>query len=341
MGQVSPAFARVFDPVKDDKNSVFTSLTQHEQAIVRTVGMVSPSVVSVFVRTSSNVSATSTRQDTSAASGFIVAGDIVVTNKHVVQVDPSKIFVLYAGKEYKATVLATDPVHDIALLTFGASGLPKVGLAVSDDVFIGQTVVAIGNPLGLANTVTVGVLSAVDRTIRARNGSGFEELTGIYQTDAAINPGNSGGPLLNTRGEVIGVNTAMGQGAENIGFAIPIRVVRKALSSFTTTGEISQPFFGVQFEMVTPELQAFEGLRYPYGALLRDIVVDSPAAKAGLRVGDLVLKVGSETLRSISLDQVIQKYDKGVIVMVLFWRPDTADSSRGSLQRVRVRLGAR
>jgi len=172
-------------------------------------------------------------------SGFVVSSDgLIVTNKHVVLDEQAQYTVLTNdGKKYPATVLARDPVQDVAIIKIDANNLSVVKLGDSDSVKIGQTVIAIGNALGeFRNTVSAGIISGLMRTLTAGGGGFSEELDEVIQTDAAINPGNSGGPLLNLYGEVIGVNTAMAQGAENIAFAIPVNKIKKDIDGVKGEG---------------------------------------------------------------------------------------------------------
>lgn len=175
------------------------------------------------------------RQQVSAGSGFVVSSDgLIVTNKHVVDIEQADFTVLTSdGKKYLAKILAKDPVHDLAVLRISGNNFPVLKLGNSEQLQIGQTVIAIGNALGeFNNTVSKGVISGLSRSIVASSGSSSEKLEQLIQTDAAINPGNSGGPLLNLNGEVIGINTAIAQGAQNIGFAIPVNQVKNMISSF-------------------------------------------------------------------------------------------------------------
>ena len=176
------------------------------------------------------------RQQVSAGSGFVVSSDgLVVTNKHVVDIDKADFTVITKdGKKYSAKILAKDPMHDFAVLKISGGKFPTLNLGDSDKLQIGQTVIAIGNALGeFSNTVSRGVISGLSRSIVASSGSSSERLEQLIQTDAAINPGNSGGPLLNLNGEVIGINTAIAQGAQNIGFAIPVNQIKEAIANKT------------------------------------------------------------------------------------------------------------
>ncbi len=189
------------------------------------------------------------KQKVGGGTGFIVSSDgLIVTNKHVVS-DKDAEYTVYLsdGKKYKAKVLAVHPVDDLALIKINASGLPTLKLGDSDKIKLGQFVLAIGNALAeFQNTVSFGVISGLKRSITASDESGgVERLEDLIQTDAAINFGNSGGPLINLRGEVIGINTAIAGGAENIGFAIPVNRVKKMIDEFRQRGKIEIPFLGV------------------------------------------------------------------------------------------------
>src|SRR3989338_9731642 len=243
----------------------------------------------------------------SSGSGFFVSSDgFLLTNRHVVE-DPSAEYsiIMNDQKKLKVKVVARDSVNDMAVLK--ASGAPPTGgftpisLGDSDAVSIGQTAIAIGNALGeFQNTVSVGVISGLRRTLVASGAaSGPEELSEVLQTDAAINPGNSGGPILNLKGEVIGLNTAIAQGAENIGFAIPINQLKRALEEAKTSGKIVYPYIGVRYVLITAELKEKAKLPVNYGALVvagqsgePAVLLNSPASKAGIKEEDIILEFG-------------------------------------------------
>ncbi len=248
---------------------------------------------------------TSELQEVGGGSGFIISPDgLVLTNKHVVT-DTAASYTVFTndGKKYAATVLARDPLRDLAILRIQASGLPAARLGDSGGLSLGQTAIAIGNALGeFRNTVSVGSVSGLSRTVTA-SGSGMSEtISGLIQTDAAINPGNSGGPLLNLRGEVIGINTAIASGAQNIGFAIPINDAKQDIDSVLTSGRIRLPYLGVRYLLLTPALAAERRLSVDHGALLAPtsqgpaVEAGSPAASAGLRAGDIVLAVNAQDI---------------------------------------------
>ncbi|MDP3784558.1 MAG: trypsin-like peptidase domain-containing protein [bacterium] len=242
------------------------------------------------------------KRQISAGTGFFLTSDgILATNRHVVEdTEAEYSIIMNDGRKLLAKVLARDPVQDVAILKVEGNNFSFVPLGNSDNLQVGQTVVAIGNALGeFQNTVSVGVISGLRRTIMASgSSSGPERLQQVIQTDAAINPGNSGGPLLDLRGRAIGINTAMAQGAENVGFALPINVVKKALTDVKTSGRIIYPFLGVRYIIITPGLEQERKLPVGYGALLAAsgsepaVLPASPGEKAGLKDGDIVLEFG-------------------------------------------------
>jgi S1-C subfamily serine protease len=241
-------------------------------------------------------------------SGFIITSDgYIVTNKHVV-VDEEADYTVMLNDEskYEAEVIARDPATDFAVLKIEAENLPTIELGNSDEVKVGQTVIAIGNALGeFRNTVSAGVVSGLSRSITAGSlGFKSEQLVGVIQTDASINHGNSGGPLLNLKGEVIGINTAIAQGAQNIGFAIPVNEVKSSIESVKTSGKIIRPWLGVRYVMINEEIAEANKLAVNYGALIvrgenrTDLAVipGSPADKAGLVENDIILEVNQEKI---------------------------------------------
>jgi S1-C subfamily serine protease len=263
-------------------------------------------------------------QKVGGGSGFLISADgLILTNKHVVN-DPKASYTVFTndGKKHEAKVLARDPVQDLAVIQIQGRTFPTVELGDSDTVELGQTAIAIGNPLGeFRNTVSVGVISGLARTVTAAGGGKVETIAGVLQTDAAINPGNSGGPLLNLRGEVVGINTAIASGAQNIGFAIPINQAKRDIASVKRTGEIQTPFLGVRYVLVTPELQKKQNLPVDYGALVRGgedgpgVTPGSPAARAGILAEDIITAVNGEKVSvEKPLVSLIAKYDVGAKV---------------------------
>lgn len=287
-------------------------IVNEESVVTKTVEDVSPSVVTVSIETPQRQvlqfdifrglqKRTEGGSQQDIGSGFIVSADgLIVTNKHVVADKNSTYKVVTSDdKEYEVKDIARDPANDIAVLKIDATGLKPIPLGASDNLKVGQFVVAIGTALGeFRQTVTTGVVSGLGRGITA--GSAFEgfveQLDDVIQTDAAINPGNSGGPLLNSLGQVIGINVAVAQGAENIGFAIPVDTVKKSLNQYQSTGHFTQkPFLGVEYQMITQRAALLQEV--PQGALVTNIVEGSPAQKAGIQVDDIIVKIDDEALK--------------------------------------------
>ncbi|EKD56969.1 MAG: protease Do [uncultured bacterium] len=297
---------------------------EESSAIIDSVKKVSPAVVSIS--TSDNVTDFFGRtiEEKGGGTGFIITNDgMIVTNKHVVESDSATYTVFTSdGKDYLAKIIAKDAFNDLAVIKIEASGLPTVELGDSDNIEIGQWVVAIGNALGeFSNTVTVGVISATERQITATGGSGLtENLAGLLQTDTAINSGNSGGPLINIKGQVIGINTAVAGNAQNIGFAIPINSAKKAIDSIKKSGKISRPMMGVRYVPITKEIAKANQLSVDYGIwVLRGtsrsdvaVVPGSPADKAGIVENDIITAINGDNItEKQTLLQILQKYNVG------------------------------
>ncbi len=264
------------------------------------------------------------KQDIGGGSGFIVSADgLIVTNKHVVDQDGADYTVfLNDGTKYSAQVVAKDPVNDIAVIKIDAHNLPFLQFADSSSLQVGQTAIAIGNALGeFRNTVSTGVISGLSRSITAGDDLGQpEQLDEVLQTDAAINPGNSGGPLLNLGGDVVGVNVAIAQGSQNIGFALPANIVKTVVASVEKTGKISRAYLGVRYTDITPEIQKANNLSVDYGVLVlrgqnpEDLAVipGSPANKAGIVEGDIILEAdGIKLDGTTSLASLVAKKQPG------------------------------
>ncbi|MER3495175.1 MAG: serine protease [Mastigocladus sp. ERB_26_2] len=240
-------------------------------------------------------------------SGFIISGDgRILTNAHVVDGADTVKVTLKDGRSYNGRVLGKDELTDVAVVKIEANNLPTLAMGNSEQLQPGQLAIAIGNPLGLDNTVTTGIISAT-----GRNGNligATDKRVDYIQTDAAINPGNSGGPLLNDRGQVIGMNTAIIQGAQGIGFAIPINTAQRIADQLITTGRAQHPYLGIQMIGLTPELRESLNsdpnsnltVNEDRGVLVVRVMPNSPAARAGIRAGDVIQRVNGETVTDAS-----------------------------------------
>ena len=239
-------------------------------------------------------------------SGVIIRSDgLILTNNHVIA-DATKIEVtLSNGKTYKGEVLGTDPTSDLALVKINATDLPAATLGDSSKAKVGEFVIAIGNPYGLDHTVTLGVISAVERNID----TGDSTMYGVIQTDAAINPGNSGGPLVNLKGEVIGINTMIYQNAQGLGFAVSSNTAKRVIDSILKTGSVKWPYLGVKVTTMTQELANAYNIKYTEGAFVADVVVGSPAYIAGIRKYDIITAVNDKAIKtSDDLISTIRNY---------------------------------
>jgi serine protease Do len=272
-------------------------------------------------------------QQVGGGTGFVITADgLILTNRHVVNDAEAEFEVaLQDGTRHKATVLARDAVLDLAVLKIEATALTPVEFGDSDGLQIGETVIAIGNALSeYRNTVTKGVVSGVNRRVVAGGADGFAEvIEEAIQTDAAINPGNSGGPLIDLRGKVIGINTAVNREGQSLGFAIPVNAARIVVESVKANGRIVRPWIGIRYVLVNEAMAEAKGLKRDYGALISKgarpedaaIVAGSPAEKAGLKDGDVVLEVdGVRVDLEHSLAGVIGKKRAGDIVMLKILR---------------------
>ncbi len=270
--------------------------------------------------------ATPQYQETGAGSGFFITSDgLILTNKHVVADTSAKYTVLTSdGKQYDAKVVATDPINDLALVKIQITNAPTLKFADSSKIQIGQRVIAIGNSLGeYSNTVTTGIVSGIGRNVTAGGEGTSEQLEGVIQTDAAINPGNSGGPLLNVYGQVIGVNTAIDQQGQLVGFAIPSNDASQAISSYNKNGKIISPYLGVRYVEITPAVKEQNKLPVDNGALIvtgtdqngnvtPGVVPGSAADKAGLKNNDIIVSVNGVAIdQTHSLSEIVRTYSPG------------------------------
>ncbi|MDY0060716.1 MAG: trypsin-like peptidase domain-containing protein [Myxococcota bacterium] len=300
------------------------------------VARVAPAVVSINVRSLEEPIADSPeveswlrwyrgrRQDIDIGSGFILSEDgYLVTNAHLVEKAARILVRLADDRELPATVVGLDRRSDLALLAVSGQKLPTVQLGESARLRVGQGVIAIGNPMGLSSSVTAGIVSALDREGVARDLDG-----GLIQTDASINPGNSGGPLVNLRGEVVGMNTALVRSrlgsetqAQGIGFAIPIDHVKRLLPQLREHGRVRRGYLGLRLGSLDRPLARSLGLEREGGALVLEVLADSPAQQAGVQAGDVILRFGGESVRrSSDLTQLASAAGPGTKVPISLWR---------------------
>ena len=321
---------------------------QQEGMVIAAVEQSMPSVVSVIVKKFSNdiyeqyfegglleiipyyeikEGEDNVLEQIGAGTGFIVSEEgLVITNKHVVEDEDAVYSILTNdGEEYDVEILSQNPAQDIAILKIlNAEGVSFQPLKLGDSssIKLGQTAIAIGNALGMyQNTVSVGVISGLQRDVLAQGNNGaYEKLEDIIQTDAAINSGNSGGPLLNSKGEVIAINTAVSLDGENIGFAIPINKAKKDLAQVEAEGKISYPFIGIRYLTLDEDYSEELGLSVDYGAYIVEqeegdepsVVKNSPAEKVGLQEKDIILEVdGQQVNQDNNLVNILQNYLPG------------------------------
>ncbi|MFH1112019.1 MAG: trypsin-like peptidase domain-containing protein [Patescibacteria group bacterium] len=279
-----------------------------EEAVISAYEQTLPSVVSILLteKVTDSLGVTN-NQDTGGGTGFLVSSNgYIITNKHVVhRNDVNYTVITSTGKEYAGSVLAIDPLFDLAIVKIEGSGFTPVKLGNSDKIRIGQTVLAIGNVLSeFRNTVTRGIISGVGRSLTASGGGITETIEGAVQTDASINPGNSGGPLVNLKGEVIGINTAINRSGEALGFAIPINKAKQAFEIFLKQGKIVRTFLGVRYIMLDRVFAQKFHLPYDQGAYIiikndnnePGIVPDGPADKVELKSEDIILEINGKKL---------------------------------------------
>jgi S1-C subfamily serine protease len=259
------------------------------------------------------------RVERGTGSGFIINGNgQILTNAHVVAGADIVTVNLKDGRSFKGKVLGSDPLTDVAVVKIEAGNLPSIPLGNSNNLKAGEWAIAIGNPLGLDNTVTAGIISG---TGRSSSQVGVpDKRVAFIQTDAAINPGNSGGPLLNAKGEVIGINTAIIRNAQGLGFAIPINTAQKIASQLISKGKVAHPFLGISMVTITPDLKkeindnpnSVISLDVDQGVLIAKVLGNSPARKAGLKPGDIITKVNNVPVKeSAEVQKLVENSQVG------------------------------
>jgi serine protease Do len=258
-------------------------------------------------------------KEQSLGSGVIVSsGGYIITNNHVVEKGDEIKVTLFDKRTFKGKIVGSDPKTDIAIVRIDARDLPTLTWGDSEKLQVGEFVLAIGNPYSLSHTVTMGIISAVGRA-----NVGIADYEDFIQTDAAINPGNSGGPLVNIKGELIGINTAIFSrtgGYQGIGFAVPSNMVRLVMDQLVQKGKVTRGWIGVTIQELTPELAQKFGLKKSNGALVSDVVKDSPAAKAGIMRGDVIIEFNGKEIKDVSnlRNMVAQSKIDGEISMRIF-----------------------
>ncbi|MGI6278545.1 MAG: S1C family serine protease [Patescibacteria group bacterium] len=268
--------------------------------------------------------------------GFIVdSNGLIITNKHVVSdLEAQYRIITTDNQTFEVQNIYRDPSNDLAILKINGQNLPTTELGNSDNLKVGQFALAIGTALGeFRHTVTTGVISGLGRGVVA--GSPFagyvEELDNVIQTDAAINPGNSGGPLINSAGQVIGINVAVAQGAQNIGFAIPINIAKSMLDNFYQTGEFVRPFLGIRYSLITQKAAILNEI--PEGAYIIEVVTNSSAAEAGLKPGDIITEIENKKIEESgqSVAEIINQKKVGDTITIKIWRD-------GQNQEIKIHL---
>ena len=275
-----------------------TVVVSEEQAIEEAIKLAAPAVVQINI-----ISASQNPTDSSAVpqevlgSGFLVTADgYILTNNHVVTGATKISVILKDGREFSAQVVGTDPISDVAVIKIEGTNLPSVQMGDSALLTVGQEVIAIGNPYGLGQTVTTGVVSALARDVSV---SATENLVGVVQTDAAINPGNSGGPLIDLNGRVVGMNTMLYQGSQGLGFSVSINTAKKVYAAILKTGKITWAMLGIQGATLTQALAQQYNVKVLQGVYVAKVIVGSGAEVAGLEIGDIITTINGQVMPTI------------------------------------------
>jgi serine protease Do len=315
------------ETTSNDGNKIVTPEEGDLASIVEKVG---PSVVSIVTTASAGPRYNPAAQEEGAGTGMIVSSDgYILTNKHVISNTNTIKVILSDGTTHEnVKVVGTDPLNDVAFLKIdNVSNLPKVTIGDSSSVRVGQRVVAIGNSLGqYQNTVTSGIISGIGRPVSAQDGDTVENLTDLLQTDAAINPGNSGGPLLNLSGQVIGINTAIVEDAQGIGFSIPINATKGLTKGVLAGSGVLRAYLGVNFISITADVAKFYKLSVKSGGYIHSdegspVMAGSPAEKAGIKNGDIITKIGGVAVGAGgSVSSLVAEYAPGEKIEITILR---------------------
>jgi serine protease Do len=307
------------------KNKI--SLVDEESVTTKVVEKATPSVVTVSINKDIldvfSLDKKNIEQD--VGTGFIISSDgLIVTNKHVVSDTEAKYKVIIGKDETVEVVnIYRDPISDLAILKVNKTDLIPVVMGDSDQLKVGQTVIAIGTALGeFRSTVTKGVISGLGRGITAGGvGFGSEKLEDVIQTDAAINSGNSGGPLFDSSGKVIGVNVAMSQNGQSIGFALPINLIKSSVENFRNTGEFDRPYLGVAYQIISKEVALLNSV--PVGAYVQTVIENSPAQKSGIKLGDIITEIDGKKFvddENISIAGIVNQKKIGDTLKIKYFR---------------------
>ena len=343
-----------FFPRLVGQDSSLKTVVKEESVVIDVVEKVGPSVVTVSIEKEESVSPLSVefgpfgfslpqaeqepqKIEENIGTGFILTQDgLIVTNKHVVSNTEATYKIIDKDdKVYEVKKIYRDPTNDLAILQIEAVGLKPVELGDSDELKVGQFVIAIGTALGeFKETVTTGVISGLGRGITAGSPlEGYvERLDNVIQTDAAINPGNSGGPLLNSSGQVVGTSVAVAANGQNIGFAIPINIIKEAIDNFNQTGKFERPFLGIHYRMISRDVALMNDV--PQGAYVVAVVEDSAAEKAGIKAGDIVIKFNGEDIKE-ELSKFISTKKIGDSIKLQIWRDGNESEVEAILEELK------
>ncbi len=342
-GKVRLGFAP-FPKIESTTTQETRTLVKEENAVIQTVEENSDSVVAIGITqrivNPFDPEALPRNRQSTIGTGFIASDNgVIVTNRHVVaDTNATYTVVTKDGKKLEVERIYRDTNLDLALIKTKEEGLKPLRIGDSSKLKVGQTAIAIGNALGrFSNTVTTGVVSGLGRTIGAGDPfSGQTELLDdLIQTDAAINPGNSGGPLLNSAGEVIGVNVAVSESAQNIGFAVPINSVKAVIDEFVSTGKISRAFLGVNYRVITRDLALLNEV--PQGAYIQEVSPNSPASKSGIEAGDIITKIdGKQVDDQNFISDLIRSKKVGDKLSIEIWREN--QNGQGETKNIEAEL---